>query len=174
MTIRQPQCRHPQLGQTRSFASVFVLASVITTCFFAVLTVLRGLPTGDSPARYRTIPIPESPRRRRPPQRNRASGCPTVPAASSIRRLCVHGLRSSRSRRVKKNRRTQIALKTLDLRLTRVSHLRRLISPVCRGNWPFSAPNMLFLRLVGYCLLDNHFHLLLWPHEDGDLSRWMQ
>jgi putative transposase len=30
------------------------------------------------------------------------------------------------------------------------------------------------MRLVGYCLLDNHFHLLLWPHEDGDLSRWMQ
>ncbi|MDG2128288.1 MAG: transposase [Fuerstiella sp.] len=33
---------------------------------------------------------------------------------------------------------------------------------------------MLFLRLVGYCLLDNHFHLLLWLHEDGDLSRWLQ
>jgi putative transposase len=30
------------------------------------------------------------------------------------------------------------------------------------------------MRLVGDCLLDNHFHLLLWPHEDGDLSRWMQ
>ena len=22
--------------------------------------------------------------------------------------------------------------------------------------------------------MTNHFHLLLWPHEDGDLSRWMQ
>jgi len=30
------------------------------------------------------------------------------------------------------------------------------------------------MRLTGYCLLNNHFHLLLWPHCDGDLSRWMQ
>jgi len=30
------------------------------------------------------------------------------------------------------------------------------------------------MRLVGYCLMTNHFHLLLWPLEDGDLSRWMQ
>ncbi len=30
------------------------------------------------------------------------------------------------------------------------------------------------MRLNGYCLMINHFHLLLWPHEDGDLSRWMQ
>jgi putative transposase len=30
------------------------------------------------------------------------------------------------------------------------------------------------MRLVGYCLMTNHFHLLLWPHGDGDLSRWMQ
>ena len=30
------------------------------------------------------------------------------------------------------------------------------------------------MRLVGYCLLTNHFHLILWPHGDGDLSRWMQ
>ena len=30
------------------------------------------------------------------------------------------------------------------------------------------------LRLTGYCLMKNHFHLILWPHEDGDLSRWMQ
>jgi putative transposase len=30
------------------------------------------------------------------------------------------------------------------------------------------------MRLTGYCLMTNHFHLLLWPHEDGDLSRWMQ
>ena len=22
--------------------------------------------------------------------------------------------------------------------------------------------------------MNNHFHLVLWPHEDGDLSRWMQ
>ncbi len=30
------------------------------------------------------------------------------------------------------------------------------------------------MRLTGYCLETSHFHLLLWPHEDGDLSRWMQ
>ena len=30
------------------------------------------------------------------------------------------------------------------------------------------------IRLVGYCLMTNHFHLVLWPHGDGDLSRWMQ
>jgi len=30
------------------------------------------------------------------------------------------------------------------------------------------------MRLVGFCLMNNHFHLLLWPHKDGDLSRWMQ
>ena len=30
------------------------------------------------------------------------------------------------------------------------------------------------MRLVGYCLMSNHFHLLLWPHGDGDLSEWMQ
>jgi putative transposase len=30
------------------------------------------------------------------------------------------------------------------------------------------------MRLLGYCLMPNHFHLLLWPHNDGDLGRWMQ
>ncbi len=30
------------------------------------------------------------------------------------------------------------------------------------------------MRLVGYCLMTNHFHLMLWPYGDGDLSRWMQ
>ena len=30
------------------------------------------------------------------------------------------------------------------------------------------------MRLVGHCLMTNHFHLMLWPFEDGDLSRWMQ
>jgi len=30
------------------------------------------------------------------------------------------------------------------------------------------------MRLTGFCLMTNHFHLLLWPHEDGDLSRWME
>ena len=30
------------------------------------------------------------------------------------------------------------------------------------------------LRILGYCLMPNHFHLVLWPRHDGDLSRWMQ
>jgi putative transposase len=28
--------------------------------------------------------------------------------------------------------------------------------------------------LLGYCLMPNHFHLLLRPRGDGDLGRWMQ
>lgn len=30
------------------------------------------------------------------------------------------------------------------------------------------------LRVLAYCLMPNHFHLVLWPRADGDLSRWMQ
>ncbi len=30
------------------------------------------------------------------------------------------------------------------------------------------------MRLLGYCLMPNHFHLLLWPRGDGDLSRFMR
>ncbi|HLA85515.1 MAG TPA: transposase [Thermoguttaceae bacterium] len=30
------------------------------------------------------------------------------------------------------------------------------------------------MRLLAYCLLPNHFHLVVWPHGDGDLGRWMQ
>lgn len=30
------------------------------------------------------------------------------------------------------------------------------------------------MRILSYCLMPNHFHLVLWPFEDGDLSRWMQ
>ena len=29
------------------------------------------------------------------------------------------------------------------------------------------------VRLVAFCLLRNHFHLLLWPRRDGDLSAYM-
>ena len=36
------------------------------------------------------------------------------------------------------------------------------------------AKDRLPMRLVGYCLMPNHFHLVLWPFEDGDLSAWMQ
>lgn len=30
------------------------------------------------------------------------------------------------------------------------------------------------MRVVGYCLMPNHWHLLLWPRRDGDLSAFMQ
>jgi putative transposase len=30
------------------------------------------------------------------------------------------------------------------------------------------------MRIVGFCLMPNHFHLILWPHQDGDLGRFMQ
>jgi putative transposase len=29
------------------------------------------------------------------------------------------------------------------------------------------------LRIIAYCLMPNHFHLVVRPHGDGDLSRWM-
>lgn len=29
------------------------------------------------------------------------------------------------------------------------------------------------MRIVSYCLMPNHFHFVLWPHEDGDLGKWM-
>ena len=30
------------------------------------------------------------------------------------------------------------------------------------------------MRLLAFCLLPNHFHLVLWPRKEGDLSKWMQ
>ncbi len=30
------------------------------------------------------------------------------------------------------------------------------------------------MRLLAYCLMPNLVHLVLWPREDGELSRWMQ
>ena len=29
------------------------------------------------------------------------------------------------------------------------------------------------MRLLAYCVMPNHFHLVLWPRADGDLSRFM-
>ena len=29
------------------------------------------------------------------------------------------------------------------------------------------------MRVLGWCLMPNHFHLVVWPHADGDLSKWM-
>lgn len=30
------------------------------------------------------------------------------------------------------------------------------------------------MRLLGYCLMPNHWHLVLWPRHDGELGRFMQ
>lgn len=30
------------------------------------------------------------------------------------------------------------------------------------------------MRLICYVLMPNHWHLVVWPVEDGQLSRWMQ
>ncbi len=30
------------------------------------------------------------------------------------------------------------------------------------------------VRVIAYCLMPNHFHMVLWPRHDGDLSRFMQ
>ena len=29
------------------------------------------------------------------------------------------------------------------------------------------------MRVLAYCLMPNHFHLVLWPRADRDVSRWM-
>jgi putative transposase len=34
-----------------------------------------------------------------------------------------------------------------------------------REEWP--------MRIIAYCLMPNHWHLLLWPEHDGDLSRFL-
>jgi len=33
------------------------------------------------------------------------------------------------------------------------------------------ASERLPMRVLAYCLVPNHFHLVLWPRADGDLSR---
>ncbi len=30
------------------------------------------------------------------------------------------------------------------------------------------------MRVLAYCVMPNHWHLVLWPRDDGDLSRFMQ
>mgnify|MGYP001577346827 CR=1 len=30
------------------------------------------------------------------------------------------------------------------------------------------------VRVLGFCLMPNHFHLVLWPRAEGDLSRYLQ
>ena len=33
---------------------------------------------------------------------------------------------------------------------------------------------VVFVRILSYCLMPNHWHLVLWPLKDGDLGRFMQ
>ena len=44
---------------------------------------------------------------------------------------------------------------------------RRFMTLVAR------ASGRLPMRVLGWCLMPNHFHLVLWPREDGDMSAWM-
>ena len=32
---------------------------------------------------------------------------------------------------------------------------------------------LIAMRVLAFCLMSNHWHLVLWPHADGDLSRFM-
>ena len=36
------------------------------------------------------------------------------------------------------------------------------------------AKERLPMRVLAWCLIPNHFHLVMWPLKDRDLSRWMQ
>ena len=36
------------------------------------------------------------------------------------------------------------------------------------------AQDRVAMRLLAYCLMPNHWHLVLWPREDGDLSEYMR
>ncbi len=36
------------------------------------------------------------------------------------------------------------------------------------------ACNFMPMRVLAYCVMPTHFHLCVWPFEDGDLGRWMQ
>ena len=37
----------------------------------------------------------------------------------------------------------------------------------------FEGATKVNMRLLSYCLMPNHWHLILWPREDGDLSRYL-
>ena len=36
------------------------------------------------------------------------------------------------------------------------------------------AQEQVFVRILSYFLMPNHWHLVLWPLHDGDLGRFMQ
>ncbi len=37
-----------------------------------------------------------------------------------------------------------------------------------------NASNRVSMRVLAYCLMPNHFHLVVWPYGDGDQRKWMQ
>jgi len=74
-------------------------------------------------------------------------------ARASLGNFCYHVLNRG-------NARAEVFHKTEDY-----AAFVELFAPACER---------VSLRLVGWCLLPNHFHLVLWPRKDGDLGRWMQ
>ncbi len=42
------------------------------------------------------------------------------------------------------------------------------------GSWARRSRASYSMRLLAHCVMPNHFHLILWPTGDGDLSRFMQ
>jgi putative transposase len=40
----------------------------------------------------------------------------------------------------------------------------RVLAPACER---------VSMRLLAYCVMPNHWHLVVWPQHDGDLSRFM-
>ena len=82
----------------------------------------------------------------------RMAGMPR-PARASVGGICYHVINRG-------NARAEVFHKERDYEA-----FIGLIAAACRR---------LAMRVPGYCLMPNHFHLVLWPRYDGDLSRWMQ
>ena len=71
---------------------------------------------------------------------------------TSVGGLCYHGL--SRG-----NRKSEVFHDTEDY--------RRFMVLVARAH------QRIPVRVLAWCLMPNHFHFVLWPREDGDMSSWM-
>lgn len=74
-------------------------------------------------------------------------------ARASVGEICYHVLNRG-------NNRAAVFLDSVDYQ-----YFVDLIAAACER---------LPMRVLAYCLLPNHFHLVLQPHGDGDLGRWMQ
>lgn len=73
-------------------------------------------------------------------------------ARASVGGICYHVLNRG-------NRRDQVFLDDADY-----EYFLTLVGRACERHR---------MRVLDYCLMSNHFHLVLWPHGDGDLGRWM-